>query len=109
VEFLGDFFLEAWSDDAARTIYRDIKRLPPGHVLKFSKGRVDLQRSLKLLIEDALRLKRPEEYIEAYRQILWKAVSDRLPEGSARTGKALVVVVGCGAPAVPFDSEIRPW
>jgi len=65
--------------------------------------------SEELRFEDALRLKRPEEYIEAYREILWKAVSDRLPEGSARIGKTPVVVVGCGAPAVPFDSEIRPW
>lgn len=81
-EFLGDFLLEGSSEDAARTIYRDIKRLPPGHVLKFSKGQVDVQRFLKLPIEDALRLKRPEEYIEAYRELLWRAVSDRLPEGS---------------------------
>lgn len=43
---------------------------------------MDVQRFLKLPIEDALRLKRPEEYIEAYRELLWKAVRDRLPEGS---------------------------
>ena len=38
---------------------------------------------MKLPIEEPLQLKRPEEYVEAYRELLTQAVNDRLPDRSA--------------------------
>lgn len=79
--FVGDFLLDGWSSEPFRTVYQDIRRLCAGHLLKLTKDTVDVRRFRKLPIEDPLRLSRPEEYLEAYRDLLKAAVSDRLPDG----------------------------
>jgi asparagine synthase (glutamine-hydrolysing) len=81
--FLGDFLLQEWCSDAARTVYRDIRRLPPGHTIDYSNGRVQLRRYAALPIEEPLSLGRPEEYVEQFRFLLEQAVRDRLPAGPA--------------------------
>ena len=78
--FLGDFLVEGWSIDQARTIYRDMKRLPAGHLLRVSKGNLEEVRFRKLPIEEPVHLKTPEEYLTAYRELLNVAVNDRLPD-----------------------------
>jgi asparagine synthase (glutamine-hydrolysing) len=80
--FLGDFLLEGWNVEPARTVYRDIRRLAAGHVLRFSKGGVEVRRFRKLPIEEPLQLKHADDYLEAYRDLLKVAVNDRLPEGA---------------------------
>jgi asparagine synthase (glutamine-hydrolysing) len=79
--FLGDFLLVGWNADSTRTVYRDIRRLPAGHVLKFSNGKIEVSRFRSLPIEDPLKLRHPEEYVEAYLSLLRSAVNDRLPQG----------------------------
>lgn len=81
--FLGDFLIEGWNVDPTRTVYRDIRRLPAGHLLRFSNRASIVRRFLKLPIEEPLRLKRPEDYLEVYRSLLTEAVNDRLPEHAA--------------------------
>jgi asparagine synthase (glutamine-hydrolysing) len=81
--FLGDFMLNGWQLDDWRTVHRDILRLPAGHVLRYGCGNVDVRRFHKLPIEDPLRLKHPEAYLDAYRSLLKNAVGDRLPAGAA--------------------------
>jgi len=78
--FLGDFLLGGRSADFTRTVYRDILRLAPGHLLKFEGGRVAVREFLRLPIEEPLQLRHPEEYIEAYRELLQQAVRDRMPD-----------------------------
>lgn len=34
--FIGDYLLHGFNQDPVRTVYSDIRRLPPGHVLVFS-------------------------------------------------------------------------
>lgn len=80
--FLGDFLVEGWNVEPARTVYQDIRRVPPGQVLKFSKGEVTERCFRKLPIEEPLRWKNPDDYLAAYREVLKKAVSDRLPESA---------------------------
>ena len=80
--FLGDFLLEGWNNEPARTVYRDIRRVPAGHLLRYCKGSVEVRRFRKLPIEEPLRLKRAEEYVERYLDLLKSAVEDRLPEGA---------------------------
>lgn len=82
-EYLGDFLLEGWNMEPSRTIYRDIRRLRPGHVLQFSNARVTIRRFRKLAVEEPLRFKRAEEYAENYLEVLRAAVKDRLPESAA--------------------------
>ncbi|HYA63033.1 MAG TPA: asparagine synthase-related protein [Candidatus Sulfotelmatobacter sp.] len=82
-DFVGEFLLTGWSTDPERTVYRDIRRLPAGHVLKFAGGKTEVRRFRKLPIEEPLRLKRPEEYLEGWLDLLRLAVKDRLPAGAA--------------------------
>lgn len=80
---VGDFLLAAWNPDPATTIFRDVTRLPAGHVLTLREGLVRLGRYWTLPIEEPLRLPQPEDYIESFREILRRAVKDRLPEERA--------------------------
>jgi asparagine synthase (glutamine-hydrolysing) len=78
--FIGDFLLAGYCPDLARTVYRDIHRLPPAHRLKYHRGQVQVERFLALPIEEPLYLKHTEEYLEAYIELLRQAVADRLPQ-----------------------------
>jgi asparagine synthase (glutamine-hydrolysing) len=78
-QFIGDFLLQEWCGDAARTVYRDIHRLPPGHTLVYSDGKISVRCYADFSVEELLLLKRPEEYIEQFQELLEKAVRDRLP------------------------------
>ncbi len=80
---VGDFLLQAWCPDPDRTIYRDIRRLPAGHLLRFRDGAAHIRRYAEFPVEEPLRLKRPEEYVEAFREHFEEAVRDRLPAASA--------------------------
>jgi len=79
--FIGDYLLAGWCLEEERTIYKDIRRLPPGHVLQFSEQGLKVRRAAQLPIEDLLQYEREEEYIEQYRGLLRRAVNDRLPDG----------------------------
>jgi asparagine synthase (glutamine-hydrolysing) len=81
--FIGDFLLQEWCPDAARTAYRDIRRLPPGHTLGYANGGVQLRRYTALPIEEPRSLGRAEEHVEQFRFLLGQAVRDRLPAGPA--------------------------
>lgn len=80
-QFLGDFLLQEWCQDGARTVYKDIHRLPPGHTLVYSGGELFVRCYTDFSIEEPLWLKRPEEYVEQFQELLEKAVRDRLPHG----------------------------
>jgi len=79
--FIGDFLLQSWCPDPQRTAFSDIRRLPAGHLLAYSEGRVCIRRFDKFPIEEPLLLKRPQEYVEQFRFHLEQAVSSRLPVG----------------------------
>jgi asparagine synthase (glutamine-hydrolysing) len=81
--FIGDFLLEGWCSDLERTVYRDIRRLVPGHVLEYSNGQTRSRQFIALPIDEPLWLKRSEEYEERYLEMLEQAVRDRLPRQSA--------------------------
>ncbi len=81
--FVRDFLLTGLSSHSERTVWRDIRRLPPGHRLILSGGEIQVKRFLQLPIEEPLHLKQPGEYLEMYRELLQQAVADRLPEGKA--------------------------
>jgi asparagine synthase (glutamine-hydrolysing) len=83
LRFLGDYLLNSWCLDPERTVYRVIRRLPPGHALTVSTEGLHLRRVTKLPLEEPLWRKRPEEYVEEYRALLHEAVRDRLPRDSA--------------------------
>lgn len=79
--FVRDFLVDGLSHDPERTVWRDVRRLPAGHRLRFSNGNLDVARFQQLPIEDPLLFKRPGEYLDGFRELLQTAVADRLPEG----------------------------
>lgn len=78
-QFMGDFLLREWCQDGEKTVYRDIRRLPAGHVLRFSDGELRVRSFTDFPVEEPLMLKRPGEYVERFRDLLEKAVRDRFP------------------------------
>jgi asparagine synthase (glutamine-hydrolysing) len=81
-EYIGDFLLVSWCPRPSHTVYRSIRRLPAGHWLTLSPRGLQINRFQGLPVEAPLFLRRPEEYVEIYRDLLEKAVSDRLPADS---------------------------
>ena len=79
--FIGDFLLQEASSDPAKTVYKDIRRLSPGHWLKYSGEALSVRRYTALPIEEPLWLRRPEEYVERFQFLLNQTVRDRLPHG----------------------------
>jgi asparagine synthase (glutamine-hydrolysing) len=78
-EFLADFLLGSPYHDPSRTVYRDIRRLPAGHLLEFARGGFSVRRVANTPIEDVLILKNDEEYLEEFRRLFAQAVRDQLP------------------------------
>ncbi len=76
--FLGDFLLGHPDYDPSISVYRNIRRLPPGHLLEFDERGLAIRRIANMPVEDPLLLKE-EEYIEEFRRLLREAVRDRLP------------------------------
>ncbi|MBP7062927.1 asparagine synthetase B family protein [Ferrovibrio sp.] len=66
-----------------RTAWRQIRRLPPGEALEWRKGHGVSQAApfWSPLPRQSLRLRRDEDYVEAARELLDRAVAARLPKG----------------------------
>jgi asparagine synthase (glutamine-hydrolysing) len=80
--FIGDFLLQGSCADTGLTAFRHIARLPAGHLLRYSKGKLRIERYTSLQLEEPLWLNRSEEYVEQFFSLLRQAVVDRLPDGS---------------------------
>jgi asparagine synthase (glutamine-hydrolysing) len=81
--YLGDYLLNGWCPDLERTACREIKRLAPGHMLTYTGETLTIERFSKLPIEEPLRYKKDEEYIEHYLELVKQAVRERLPKEGA--------------------------
>jgi len=77
-QFLADYLLVSWCPDPGRTVYEQIRRLPPGFLLEYSHEGFQVRQATRLPIEELLRFKSEDEYVEHYREILHRAVRDRL-------------------------------
>jgi asparagine synthase (glutamine-hydrolysing) len=81
--FIGDFLLEGWNADGARTAFREISRLPSGHVLRYERAGLVIRRFASIPIEAPLQLKSEREYIQQFATLVEQAVAERLPQGNA--------------------------
>lgn len=82
-------FLAMQFDSLETTFYRGIRRLPPAHSLCITRDAVQLNRYWELDISKELRLGSDDEYAEAFRAELTRAVRVRLgrdPVGSFLSG-----------------------
>jgi len=79
---LADYLLDGRTIEFAATAYAEIRRLPPAHVLSWSRGQVQERRYWRLP-ESAplLRFAAAEEYVERFRERLEPAVTERMAPG----------------------------
>ncbi|HZH58296.1 MAG TPA: asparagine synthase-related protein [Metabacillus sp.] len=66
------------SVDMHSTVYKNIKQVPPSYSITVANGDVKLTRYCTIEVTEKLKLKSNEEYEEAFREVLQKAVIDRL-------------------------------
>ncbi|WP_047983998.1 asparagine synthase-related protein [Ornithinibacillus californiensis] len=64
--------------DMGSTVYKGISQLPPSHSITVHDGRVKLKRYFTMEVKEKLKLGSNEEYEEAFRDVLGKAIKVRL-------------------------------
>ncbi|PAV31529.1 asparagine synthetase B [Virgibacillus profundi] len=64
--------------DVTKTAIRDIQQLPPSHTISVINGKIKLSKYQVLSLNEKIRFKKDEEYIEAFRDIFQKAVDSSL-------------------------------
>jgi asparagine synthase (glutamine-hydrolysing) len=86
---IGDFLLFGLNQDQTTTSFQDIQRLPPGHTLVLSDSGLRTGKYWTLPIEQPLRYRRSEDYVEHFLDLLRTVVKDRV-----RTDKVAVLMSG---------------
>lgn len=69
--FLADFLLGSPYLNPGSSVYRSIRRLPPGHLLEFSGCGLSIRRIANIPVEELLIFKRSEEYVEEFKRLLF--------------------------------------
>lgn len=66
------------SVDVRRTVIKDISQVPPSHTITVANGKVTLSKFNVLTLNNEIRFKKDEEYIEAFRDIFQTSVDSKL-------------------------------
>lgn len=80
-QWIADFLTAGSSLDVERTVYRDVKRLAPAHLLDVSDGAVTTRRYWRLDLGEPLYLRNGAAYAERFLELMSLAIGDRLPAG----------------------------
>jgi asparagine synthase (glutamine-hydrolysing) len=75
---IGDFLLGGVNLEPTTTTFSDIKRLPPAHVLACSDDQLRTSRYWQLTVDQEIKYKHASEYVERFKELLNRAVYDRL-------------------------------
>lgn len=75
---IADFLLFDSNEEPSTTSFANIKRLPPAHLLTCERGTISTHRYWQLPVAAPLRYRRAGEYVEHFRDLLGKAVGDRM-------------------------------
>jgi asparagine synthase (glutamine-hydrolysing) len=86
---IGDYLLFALNQDLASTVFADIQRLPQASCLSLSKDKRTTRTFWQPPTDACVRLAQPEDYVEQFKQLFSRAISDRL-----RTDKISVSMSG---------------
>jgi asparagine synthase (glutamine-hydrolysing) len=93
---IADFLLFDYNQELDTTAFADIRRLPPGHYLAWSDGKLGVRRYWTLPTDGRTRYKRWKDYVDRLLELLRPAVRDRL-----RTNRiAFSMSGGLDSPAV---------
>jgi asparagine synthase (glutamine-hydrolysing) len=86
---IADFLLFGLNCDDATTTFRDVRRLPPAHLLRVSREGLQLARYWSPPVDGRIRYSHAHDYIEHFQVLLQSAVADRL-----RTERAGILLSG---------------
>ena len=75
---VADFLLFGWNQDPFTTTFSTIYQLPPAHTLTWHDGRRRVQPYWVLPIDEPIRYRRSQDYVERFKELLCQAVTDRL-------------------------------
>ena len=75
---IADFLLFDMIREPGATSFADIQRLPPAHVLSCESGTISVRRYWTLPVSAPLRYRRQSDCVEQFRELLDRAVADRL-------------------------------
>ncbi|MGE0448394.1 MAG: asparagine synthetase B [Vicinamibacterales bacterium] len=98
---IADLLVLGYNPDPTTTVFADINRLPAAHVLTWTGGSVQTRRYWTLPVDERIRYRRPEEYVEHFNAVLDEAVSDRL-----RTSRAGIFMSG-GLDSTSIAASVR--
>ncbi|NDQ56907.1 MAG: hypothetical protein GZ088_07525 [Acidipila sp.] len=106
-ETVGEFLL-GWTDfpRIERTFYRQIERLPPAHWLRWSAGRLEIERYWRVDPARRLRFPRREDYVQEFGRLFTQAVACRLPS-TMKVGVFLSAGLDSGA-VCSIAAKVRP-
>jgi asparagine synthase (glutamine-hydrolysing) len=93
---VADFLVHGYPQDGERTVRREVRALPPGHLLEVEDGRVRVRRWWTLPVEEPLRYRRPRDYADHFVELLGAVVRDRMPRG----GVSIFLSGGRDSPAL---------
>ena len=79
--WIADFLTFGFSADFERTVYRNVKRLPPAHFLSLCRESAKVEKYWTLQIHRPIYHRRRSDYIDHFHEVVGRAVKDRLPDG----------------------------
>ena len=97
----ADYLLFGGPLDLDRSMFADIRRLPPAHTLTVTAATVRVRRYWDMPLDEEVRYKRRADYLDRFRELFEVAVRDRL-----RTNRVGVLMSGgLDSPAVAATAK----
>ena len=78
--WVADFLTSGFCTDLERTVYKQVKRLPPAHFLSVCARGCVVQKYWTLEIQDPIYYSRTRNYVEHFQEVIALAIKDRLPQ-----------------------------
>ena len=75
---IGDYLIFGLNQDLSTTTFRDIQRLPPAHSLTVYNGSISIRRYWTPDTSKEVRYRDRDSYVERFKELLQRAVRDRL-------------------------------
>jgi asparagine synthase (glutamine-hydrolysing) len=79
--WVADFLTTGFCLDVHRSVYKEISRVPPAHVLVASSGGSEVRRYWTLNIEAPIFYRKGREYLDRFHELMALSIRDRLPQG----------------------------
>ncbi len=87
---LVDLLRDGWVNEAERTVFRDVRRVPAAHTVVFEGNTMPtVRRHWDFPVPSAIRYRRDDDYVAHFTEVLHAAMRDRL-----RTDTAAVLLSG---------------